>query len=66
MPAYTTNSMMGHAALHFFSAQRALAKIEDGIDAALNSQIAMAESSAGLLAVELAKYADGTGWREDL
>lgn len=60
--SYTTQSMMAHAQLHFASAQKALAYAERAEDdgwVAIQSMKASAEAQAGLLAVELARYAGG-------
>lgn len=65
--AYTVHSMMAHAELHHQSAQTALHNATQSTDGDMfvgQCQKAAAEAQAGLLAIELAKYAAGT-WSKD-
>lgn len=69
MSGYTTESMMAKAHEQFLVADKALERATNPRDSAIaaramNAQAAMAAAQAGLLAVELARYADGNGWPE--
>jgi hypothetical protein len=67
---YTPESMMHEAGQRLANARSSLARCSNPGDydsaeyLAMRAAQAQAEATAGLLAVELAKYADGTGWAQ--